>query len=142
MNKKQKLFFILGIISFSIGIVMVFICSLNEKIDIQLTVTEKIIVGTVGVIFVIGAIACLLLFLNNFFNRDENSRIEENDERNIMIRGKASGISMLITIFVMLIVEFILICIGESTAAILVAIAMYLCGFIQILLICYYQKKY
>jgi hypothetical protein len=142
MNKKQKPFSILGIISLLIGSAMVFVCSLNEKIDIQLSITEKIIVGTVGVIFVIGAIACLLLFLNDFFNRDENSRIEENDERNIMIRGKAAGISMLITIFAMLIVEFILICIGDLKAASLVAIVMFLCGFVQILLIGYYQRKY
>jgi len=142
MKKKQKLFFILGIISFLIGTTMIFICSLNEKFDIQLTVTEKIIVGMVGIIFIIGAIACLTLYLNNFFNHDENLKIEENDERNIMIRGKAAQTSMMITTFVMLIVEFILICIGDSTAAFLVAIAMFLCVFLQILLICYYQKKY
>jgi len=142
MNKKQKLFFILGIISSLIGFAMVFICSLNEKIGIQLVITEKIIVGMIGIIFVIGALACLVLFMNNFFNNDEDLKIGENDERNIMIRGKAAQTSMMITIFVMLIVECVLICTGDLRASLLVAIAMFLCGFVQILLICYYQKKY
>lgn len=142
MNKKQKLFFILGIISFSIGFAMVFICSFNEKFDVQLTITEKIIVGMIGGIFIIGALACFVLYLKNFINHDENLIIEEYDERNIMIRGKVAEISMLTTTSVMLIVECILIGTGESIAAFLVAIAMFLCGFIQILLTCYYHKKY
>lgn len=142
MNKKQKLFFILGIISSLIGFAMVFICSLNEKIGIRLAITEKIIVGMIGIIFVIGALICLVLYMNNFFNHDEDLKIGENDERNIMIRGKAAQASMMITIFVMLIVECILICTGDLIASLLVAIAMFLCGFVQILLICYYQKKY
>lgn len=142
MNKRQKLFFVLVTISFSIGITMVIMCSHNEKFDIKLTITENIIVGMVGVIFAIGAISCLMLFLKNLYNNNEDLRIGEHDERNIMIRGKATGISMLITIFVMLIVEFILICTGDSTAALLVAIALFLCGFANTLLICYYQKKY
>jgi len=139
MNKKKKLIYVLGIISFLIGYVMILICPLNEKLDIPLTTTEKIILGMVGSIFVIVGITCLV---KNYFKDNENSIIAAKDERNIMIRGKAAGISMLITIFVMLTVEFILICIGDSTAAFLVAIAMFLCGNIQLLLFCYYQKKY
>lgn len=84
----------------------------------------------------------MLLYLNNVANHDENFKIEQNDERNIMIRGKAAETSMLITTFVMLIVELILICMGDTTSALLIAIAMFLCAFSQMLLFVYYQKKY
>lgn len=142
MNKKQKLFFILGVISFLIGGTMVFICSLNEKLGIPLTITERIVVGIVGILFIIGAIACLILYINNFFNNDEDAKIEENDERNIMIRGKVAEKSLLVTTLVMVIVEFILICIGYVTPALLVGLAMFLCFFVEMLLFIYYQKKY
>jgi len=59
-----------------------------------------------------------------------------------MIRGKAAETSIMITTFVMLIVEFILICMGYVTPALLVAFAMFLCVFVQILSFVYYQKKY
>ena len=59
-----------------------------------------------------------------------------------MIRVKANGTSMMIISFVMLIVECILICIDDLTAAFSVAITMFLYSFIQILLICCYQGRY
>ena len=142
MNKQQKLFFILGIISFLTGGALIFICSFNEKFDIQLTKTTELIIGIFGILFIIGSIACMLLYLNNVANHDENFKIEQNDERNIMIRGKAAETSMLITTFVMLIVELILICMGDTTSALLIAIAMFLCAYSQMLLFVYYQKKY
>ncbi|WP_461207666.1 hypothetical protein [Clostridium sp. DL1XJH146] len=142
MNKKGKLFFVLGILFFMIGFAAVMICSGNEKLDIPLTMGQKILVGAIGVIFDIGGVIFLALHLTNFTSNDENLKIEEKDERNIMIRGKAAEMSMLITIFMMLTVNLILICIGDTTAALLVAIPLFICGFLQMLLICYYQKKY
>jgi len=142
MNKKQKQFFILGIISFLIGFTMIIICSLNEELDIQLTLTVKIIVGIFGIVFMIGALTCLLIYLKYFFNQDEDFRIGEHDERNTMIRGKASEISMVIFTFVMVIVEFILLCTGDLMPALLLGISLVLCNFAHLLLIGYYQKKY
>lgn len=84
----------------------------------------------------------MLLYLNNVANHDENLKIEQNDERNTMIRGKAAETSIMITTLVMVIVEFILICIGYVTPALLVGLAMFLCFFVQILSFVYYQKKY
>ncbi len=63
------------------------------------------------------------------------------DERNKVIRGKAAEHTMVLFVVVMVIVEGILIVLGDLRAAILVSVAMFVCVSFELYFILYLQKK-
>lgn len=58
-----------------------------------------------------------------------------------MIRGKAAENAIVFSVVVMLVIEGILIVLGDLRAAILVSVAMVICTLFQMYLIVHYQKK-
>lgn len=84
---------------------------------------------------------CVYLWLRNILKKNDEYLIEENDERNKMIRGKVAEHTMVLFVVVMVIVEGILIVLGDLRATILVSIAMFICISFDLYLILYFQKK-
>lgn len=102
----------------------------------------QILLKAVGILGMTGGVACVYFYFGKAIESDEGLQREEKDERNEMIRGKAAQNTILLLTFLLLFVELILICMKYSIPALLIGIVMFLGAQINMLLICYYQKKY
>ena len=141
MSRKQKLFFVSGVLSFMVGLAIILICNLKDKLGLNLSENLIMAVGFIGVALVIIAMVFVILYLFNVAKNDKEIRIEEKDERNIMIRGKASENSNLITSILMLAIVCLFLVKGDNFAAIVIAIAMFLISIIHLCFIMYFQKN-
>lgn len=141
MNKKNKLYLCIAIIMYLIGIGLISIGTFNSKPELGLS-KWSIMLTIIGVtLCILTTTGCVFLWIRNILKKDDEYLIEENDERNKMIRGKAAENAMVFFVVVMVIVEGILIVLGDLRAAILVSIAMFGCVSFEIYLILYFQKK-
>ena len=71
----------------------------------------------------------------------KQEEIDFKDERNVMIRGKVSKISSINTIIFFTVVSFVMIAVGNRTAAYLCIAGLYVQLFSQVFAQMYYQKK-
>lgn len=141
MNKKNRLYLCTAIIMYLISIGLISIGAFNSKAELGLS-KWSIMITIIGVtLCILTTFGCVYLWLRNILGNDEEAIIEENDERNKMIRGKAAEHTMVLFVVVMLIVEGILIVLGNLRAAILVSVAMFVCVSFELYLILYLQKK-
>lgn len=141
MNKKNRLYLGMAIIMYLIAIGLISIGTFNSKAELGLS-KWSIMLTIIGVVIcIITTMGCVYLWIRMILGNDEEAIIEENDERNKMIRGKAAEHTMVLFVVVMLIVEGILIVLGDLRAAILVSIAMFGCISFEIYLILHFQKK-
>jgi len=141
MNKKNGLYLGMAIIMYLIGIGLISIGIFNRKFELGLSQRGIILTGIGGIICILTTIGCAYLWLKGIVKNDEEWIISENDERNKMIRGKAAEHTMVLFVVVMVIVEGILIVLGDLRAAILVSVAMFVCVSFELYLILYLQKK-
>lgn len=142
MNKQKKMFAVGGIVLYLVGLILVILCSVKGEIGIHLSLAGKVAAGAGGVLLILAAIACLIRYMNCLVEEDEEIKIAEKDERNVMIRGKAAQDSMLITTILLLSIELILICTRAFLASVLVCGVMVISNWGQVYLINYYGKKY
>lgn len=142
VKTKGKLYSIIATILYTLGFIAVILATANEKLDIKLSTPIIIVFKITGLIFIAISLLFIILYLNSIMKSDKDFVIEENDERNKMIRGKAAEKTLVIVAFSMFILEFLFICLKENLAAILLSIVMFTCVTINLILISYYQKKY
>lgn len=142
MNKQRKIYAAGGVFLYLVGLILVILCSVEGETGLYLPLAGKIAIGAGGVFLIVAAIICLIRYLNCLTQEDEELRIAEKDERNVMIRGKAAQDSMLITTILLLSIELILICTGTFLASVLVCGVMVLSNWGHFFLINYYGKKY
>ncbi|SHI90827.1 hypothetical protein [Clostridium intestinale] len=141
MNKKNRLYLGMAIIMYLISIGLISIGAFNSKAELGLS-KWSIMLTIIGVtLCILTTFGCVYLWLRNILGNDEEAIIEENDERNKMIRGKAAEHTMVLFVVVMVIVEGILIVLGDLRAAILVSVAMFVCVSFDLYFILYLQKK-
>lgn len=141
MNKKNRLYLGMAIIMYLISIGLISIGAFNSKAELGLS-KWSIMLTIIGVtLCILTTFGCVYLWLRNILGNDEEAIIEENDERNKMIRGKAAEHTMVLFVVVMVIVEGILIVLGDLRAAILVSVAMFVCVSFELYFILYLQKK-
>lgn len=139
MKNKKGLISAVGIVLFVIGFVLFTIGATD--INMGLPKEINIIFIIFGIVFLIAAIVILVLYLNDLVKSSKELTINEADERNVMIRGKAAVNTMFITVFMMLALEFLLIILKETLAALLVSAVMFFACFLNIIFIAIYQKK-
>jgi len=142
VKTKGKLYSIIATILYTLGFIAVILATANEKLDIKLSTPIIIVFKITGLIFIAISLLFIILYLKSIMKSDKDFVIEENDERNKMIRGKAAEKTLVIVAFSMFILEFLFICLKENLAAILLSIVMFTCVTINLILISYYQKKY
>ncbi|WP_315114874.1 hypothetical protein [Clostridium intestinale] len=141
MNKKNRLYLGMAIIMYLISIGLISIGAFNSRAELGLS-KWSIMLTIIGVtLCILTTFGCVYSWLRNILGNDEEAIIEENDERNKMIRGKAAEHTMVLFVVVMVIVEGILIVLGDLRAAILVSVAMFVCVSFELYLILYLQKK-
>ncbi|SCN24933.1 hypothetical protein N3C_2075 [Clostridium sp. N3C] len=140
MKSKSKLYAFLCALLYILGFSTINIAASNKKFDLQLSTGIIVVLKVTGLILICAAILFIFLSVNVLVESDKDLKIEENDERKIMIRGKAAENSFLITSIALLILEFIFICLGKDLASILIAIVLFIS--IQGILISLYQKKH
>lgn len=140
--KKNRIYFIAGILSYAIGLLCILIFKLNNALDLRLSKGVCMMISIVGIILIGFCIVFAYLYIKQIIRGSEELSRGEKDERNIMIRGRAAVNSFLVMTFIMLLLEMILLIMGELTAAVLLSIAMFLCVNVNTYMIMYYQKKY
>ncbi len=95
-----------------------------------------------GIVFFVLDVACLYCFLTWYAKEDRETRVEEQDERNQMIRGRAAENAHLFVSVSLVIVMFILMFCEEWTGVWLAGAVNVAGNLLNLLLIGYYQKKY
>jgi len=143
MKKRRIILFNSGIIIWACGAFALFLGVFNAYDDLQITESKSIeliikIGGCFG--FVIG-LALIILSLLSLFKESKAAEIEEKDERNIAIRGKAVEMTCLVTIILLLVLVLVFICINLNIAALLTGLVMLVHSFSLVFLHVYYSKK-
>ncbi len=142
-NKNKKVFYMCAsIVMYILGLLLLCIGSFNDKLEFGLPGFAVILIGGLGVIFLLLAIGCMVLYMKHYVNSNEELVIEEQDERNIMIRRKAAELTIPVIVVLLFVVEAILILLGDTRAAIIISIASFIGVNVQMYLILYFQKKY
>ncbi len=142
-NKNKKVFYMCAsIVMYILGLLLLCIGSFNDKLEFGLPGFAVILIGGFGVIFLLLAIGCMVLYMKHYVNSNEELVIEEQDERNIMIRRKAAELTIPVIVVLLFVVEAILILLGDTRAAIIISIASFIGVNVQMYLILYFQKKY
>ena len=142
-NKNKKVFYMCAsIVMYILGLLLLCIGSFNDKLEFGLPGFAVILIGGLGVIFLLLAIGCMVLYMKHYVNSNEELVIEEQDERNIMIRRKAAELTIPVIVVLLFVVEAILILLGHTRAAIIISIASFIGVNVQMYLILYFQKKY
>lgn len=98
-----------------------------------------LIFGIVGMFIVV---LCVYKYLSTIVAASREMTISEKDERNEMIRGKATINSRFVMAFLLLTVIIILAVLGEWLAVVLISIAEFIEQAVYIYLVGYYDKKY
>lgn len=125
-----------------LGVYCILLGGVWEKLFPKLPELWVYFLNAVGFVLLVAALAGMVQFIHRKVERDEELKREESDERNVMIRGKAAENTVVLIVFVMLLVEFIFICMGDTIPAFILAAAIAVCIYVNIWLILYYQKKY
>jgi len=140
-NKIGRFYLILGIITTICGLYM--LLSFRTELFLDLGFSENIclLLGILGgVVFLLGC-GLLSYYLILSTKLDKMAEIEEKDERNIAIRGKAAEILQLVTAGTNLILMIVFLILSLDTAALLLAGAMLIQIFISLAAFVYYNKK-
>ena len=139
-NKEHRKYFILAIGLYFIG--MLLGMSTMDFMEFNLSKLTTILFIIIAVIFLITAVLALTKAISKLLTSDEEGKIEEYDERNVMIRGKTAEmnnmISALITTGIMLVCIFM----GYNIPALILGVSLILGNIIHALIFAYYSKKY
>ncbi len=95
----------------------------NQSAEFNFSDVIKYSMGGVGILFFVGAFLSMYKAVNVWFATDEEAKIEENDERNIMIRGKVAQDVNLFSSVIFTLIMIILLIANEMLGVILIAIA-------------------
>jgi len=143
MKKRGIILFISGIIIWCCGLFVLFLGVFNGYDDLHITDSKPIelllkIGGCIG--FFIG-LALMILYIFHAFKESKSAQIEEKDERNIAIRGKAAEVTCFVTTILLLVLEVIFICIDLGIATSLTALVILVHSFLLVFLQIHYSKK-
>lgn len=126
MKKNNRLYAIIGIISSVCGSFALAFGVSDGYADLQFTDTAKLFLKIGGVLGLVLGLVLLILYLLRVSKDDKEIQINEKDERNIAIRGKAAVMTCMISSFVLsaiLVVSFI---IGSTLTSRLISIALFM----------------
>lgn len=122
MKKSSvKKYGILCFICWAIGTFLVVMS--NQSAEFELGNIAKYSMGVVGIVFFVLAFITMYKAVNVWFATDEDAKIEENDERNIMIRGKVAQDVNLFSSVIFTFIMLILLIANEMLGVILIALA-------------------
>jgi len=140
-NKIGRFYLILGIIATICGLYMLLSFRTELFLDLGFSENLCLLLGILGgVVFLLGC-GLLSYYLILSTKLDKMAEIEEKDERNIAIRGKAAEILQLVTAGTNLILMIVFLILSLDTAALLLAGAMLIQIFISLAAFVYYNKK-
>lgn len=139
MKKNNRIFIIFSVISFILGILAFSSVVLVD--DLQFTEQTAFFIKIGGCLGL--TLSCVLgaAYVFRIAKEDKEIEIEEKDERNIAIRGRAAEMTSLIMsgiLFVLLMVSFLF---ESSVMSLSVTVAMLIQSFSQICLIGYFSKR-
>jgi uncharacterized membrane protein len=139
MKKRAKILFIIGGFIWLCGLIVVCM-GLGIPENFMITETHTILLKIGGALGMIFGFLIIILAVFRFFKENTKLSVENDDERNIAIRGKAAEKVSLITsiLFVVLSVVFIFI---NSLAGLLITIATLIYVVSYIVFFVYYSKK-
>ncbi len=113
----------------------------NQSAEFDLGNVAKYGIAAVGIIFFIVAFLGMYKAVNIWFENDKEAKIEENDERNIMIRGKVAQDVNLFSTVVFSLVMVVLLIAGEMLGVILIALAHFATSVYQTLRFKKYEEE-
>ena len=116
-----KKYGILSVICWIVGTFLVIIA--NQSAEFELGIVAKYSIGCVGIILFVLAFIGMYKAVNIWFATDEAAKIEENDERNILIRGKVAQDVNLFSSVIFTLIMIILLIANEMLGVILIALA-------------------
>lgn len=137
---KKRVYIILAFLLYSMGLLLLLSRQINRIAELKLSNTTIIWMGVFGVICTLLTMACVIRLLIIMFQTNVELNISEQDERNMMIRGKAAEYTVTILSILMLMLEGVLIVMGQSLAAFLIAITFMLGIIAQLFLIRHFDK--
>ncbi len=122
MKKSSvKKYGVLGVVFWAIGTFLVIISNQSEEFGLENI--AKYGIGIVGIVFFVFAFLSMYKAVNVWFETDEEAKIEENDERNMLIRGKVAQDVNLFSSVVFTLIMIILLIANEMLGVILIALA-------------------
>lgn len=137
---KKRVYIILAILLYSMGLFLLLSRQINRIAELKLSNTTIIWMGVFGIICTLLTMVCVIRLLIIMFQTNVELNISEQDERNMMIRGKAAEYTVTILSILMLMLEGVLIVMGQSLAAFLIAITFMLGIIAQLFLIRHFDK--
>ena len=137
---KKRVYIILAILLYSMGLFLLLSRQINRIAELKLSNTTIIWMGVFGIICTLLTMVCVIRLLIIMFKTNVELNISEQDERNMMIRGKAAEYTVTILSILMLMLEGVLIVMGQSLAAFLIAITFMLGIIAQLFLIRHFDK--
>ncbi len=126
-------------ICWAIGTFLVVIS--NQSAEFELGNVAKYSLGAVGIIFFIAAFLGMYKAVNIWFETDEEAKLEENDERNIMIRGKVAQDVNLFSSVIFSLIMVILLIANEMIGVLLIALAHFATNIYQALRFKKYEEE-
>lgn len=137
---KKRVFVILAIMLYCIGLLLLLSRQINRIAELEISNTAITWMGIVGIICTLLTMVCVIRLLTIMVQTNVELNISEQDERNMMIRGKAAEYTLTILSILMLMLEGVLIVMGQSVAAFLIAITFMLGIIAQMFLIRHFDK--
>lgn len=139
---KSKLYSIVIVLLFALGLTTIILATYKEKLGLELSSEATISLQIVGIILWVSTIFFIYLYVNSLAKENKELMVEDKDERNRMIRGKAAENTLLIMTFIIFILNAIFICLKESLVSIILSLIMFLYVIINVIFVSYYNKKY
>jgi uncharacterized RDD family membrane protein YckC len=140
--KIKKRFLVFGIIALIIGMYALLAARAGLFADFGLSKNTSMFLKVLGgVIFLLGngLIACSIL---SAYKLNKNLEIEEKDERNIALRGKAAQTLRLVSTGVYLVLLIIFLVLDYDIPALLLSVGALIENFAFIIAVAYYGSKY
>lgn len=139
---KSKLYSIVIVLLFALGLTTIILATYKEKLGLELSSEATISLQIVGIILWVSTIFFIYLYVNSLAKENKELMVEDKDERNRMIRGKAAENTLLIMTFIIFILNAIFICLKESLVSIILSLIIFLYVIINVIFVSYYNKKY
>lgn len=139
-NKEHRKYFILAIGLYFIG--MLLGMSTMDFMEFNLSKLTTILFIIIAVIFLITAVLALTKAISKLLTSDEEGKIEEYDERNVMIRGKTAEMNNMISAFITTGIMLVCIFMGYNIPALILGVSLILGNIIHAFIFAYYSKKY
>lgn len=139
---SRRVFNILGGISYIVGLLAMGLSQGKIAAIFELSVLQVNVAKIFGVVFIILGVILFTIGLMKFAAEDNETKVEVEDERNIMINGKVSEVTFTINTFLIFSVFLILLVMEYEIPAMMILAVLIANIFISIYTNKYYQKKF